>query len=151
MGEVYRARDTRLERTVAIKVLPEHLSNNPQLRERFDREAKAISSLSHPHICALHDVGHQDGVDFLVMEFLEGETLAPTTGAGSSNCQSTSKERAGAITRSLKAKVPATRIVYWRSHECPCRNPAASSGGDHHAGPVGRPRTGALMREMPPQ
>jgi Tol biopolymer transport system component len=76
MGEVYRARDTRLDRTVAIKVLPEHLSSNPQLRERFDREAKAISSLSHPHICALHDVGHQDGVDFLVMEFLEGETLA---------------------------------------------------------------------------
>ena len=76
MGEVYRARDTRLDRTVAVKVLPEHLSSNPQLRERFDREAKAISSLSHPHICALHDVGHQDGVDFLVMEFLEGETLA---------------------------------------------------------------------------
>ena len=76
MGEVYRARDTRLDRMVAIKVLPEHLSSNPQLRERFDREAKAISSLSHPHICALYDVGHQDGVDFLVMEFLEGETLA---------------------------------------------------------------------------
>jgi Tol biopolymer transport system component/predicted Ser/Thr protein kinase len=76
MGEVYRARDTRLERTVAIKVLPEHLSSNPQLRERFDREAKAISSLSHPHICPLYDVGHQDGVDFLVMEYLEGETLA---------------------------------------------------------------------------
>ena len=76
MGEVYRARDTRLDRVVAIKVLPEHLSSNPQLRERFDREAKAISSLSHPHICPLYDVGHQDGVDFLVMEFLEGETLA---------------------------------------------------------------------------
>jgi serine/threonine protein kinase len=75
MGEVYRARDTRLDRTVAIKVLPEHLSN-PQLRERFDREAKAISSLSHPHICSLYDVGHQDGIDFLVMEYLEGETLA---------------------------------------------------------------------------
>src|SRR6266436_6403512 len=76
MGEVYRARDTRLDRTVAVKVLPEHLSSNPQLRERFDREAKAISSLSHPHICPLYDVGHQEGVDFLVMEFLEGETLA---------------------------------------------------------------------------
>src|SRR5579859_1321886 len=76
MGEVYRARDTRLDRTVAIKVLPEHLSSNPQLRERFDREAKAISSLSHPHICPLYDVGHQDGVDFIVMEYLEGETLA---------------------------------------------------------------------------
>ena len=76
MGEVYRARDTRLDRTVAIKVLPEHLSSNPERRERFDREAKAISSLSHPHICPLYDVGHQEGVDFLVMEFLEGETLA---------------------------------------------------------------------------
>src|SRR5207249_5684893 len=58
------------------KVLPEHLSSNPQQRERFDREAKAISSLSHPHICALYDVGHQDGIDYLVMEYLEGETLA---------------------------------------------------------------------------
>jgi eukaryotic-like serine/threonine-protein kinase len=76
MGEVYRARDTRLDRVVAIKVLPEHCSSNPQLRERFDREAKAISSLSHPHICALYDVGHQDGIDYLVMEYLEGETLA---------------------------------------------------------------------------
>jgi len=76
MGEVYRARDTRLERVVAIKILPSHLSSNPQARERFDREAKAISSLSHPHICQLYDVGHQDGVDFLVMEYLEGETLA---------------------------------------------------------------------------
>src|SRR2546426_797921 len=76
MGEVYRARDTRLDRTVAIKILPEHLSSNPQLRERFDREAKAISSLSHPHICPLYDVGHQDGIDYLVMEHLEGETLA---------------------------------------------------------------------------
>jgi predicted Ser/Thr protein kinase len=76
MGEVYRARDTRLDRTVAIKVLPSHLSSNPQSRERFEREAKAISSLSHPHICPIYDVGHQDGVDFLVMEYLEGETLA---------------------------------------------------------------------------
>src|SRR5438309_7854638 len=76
MGEVYRARDTRLERTVAIKVLPSHLSTNPDLRARFEREAKAVSSLQHPHICVLHDVGSQDGVDFLVMEYLEGETLA---------------------------------------------------------------------------
>src|ERR1700686_4975242 len=76
MGEVYRARDTRLERTVAIKVLPTHLSSDPELKARFEREARAISSLSHPHICTLHDVGHQDGVDFLVMEYLEGETLA---------------------------------------------------------------------------
>src|ERR1700681_4411373 len=76
MGEVYRARDTRLGRIVAVKVLPEHLSSNPQSRERFEREAKAISSLSHPHICTLHDVGHHDGIDYLVMEYLEGQTLA---------------------------------------------------------------------------
>jgi serine/threonine protein kinase/Tol biopolymer transport system component len=79
MGEVYRARDTRLERTVAIKVLPAHLSSTPEARRRFEREAKAISQLSHPHICALFDVGHQDTtqgpVDYLVMEFIEGETL----------------------------------------------------------------------------
>src|SRR3984893_10171675 len=73
MGEVYRARDTRLDRTVAIKVLPEHLSSNPQLRERFDHEARGISSLSHPHICPLYDVGQQDGIDYLVIEYLEGE------------------------------------------------------------------------------
>src|SRR5437016_3277571 len=75
MGEVYRARDTRLERDVAVKVLPTNLSSDPSLRQRLEREAKAISKLSHPHICTLHDVGHQDGVDFLVMEYLEGETL----------------------------------------------------------------------------
>jgi eukaryotic-like serine/threonine-protein kinase len=76
MGEVYRARDTRLGRDVAIKVLPQHLSSNPELKERFDREARAISSLNHARICTLHDVGHQEGVDFLVMEYLEGESLA---------------------------------------------------------------------------
>jgi serine/threonine protein kinase/Tol biopolymer transport system component len=76
IGEVYKARDTRLDRPVAIKVLPEHRSGNPQVRERFEREAKAISLLSHPHICPLYDIGQQDGVDYLVMEYLEGETLA---------------------------------------------------------------------------
>ena len=76
MGEVYRARDTRLDRTVAIKILPEHISAKPQARERFEQEARAVSSLNHPHICILHDVGHQDGIDYLVMEYLEGETLA---------------------------------------------------------------------------
>jgi len=75
MGEVYRARDTRLERTVAIKILPSHLSSNPEAKQRFEREARAISSLNHPNICTLHDVGHQDGSDYLVMEYLEGETL----------------------------------------------------------------------------
>jgi Tol biopolymer transport system component/tRNA A-37 threonylcarbamoyl transferase component Bud32 len=76
MGEVYRARDTRLDRTVAIKVLPEHAATRPEVRERFEREARAVSALNHPHICALYDIGRQDGVDFLVMEYLEGETLA---------------------------------------------------------------------------
>ena len=75
MGEVYRARDTRLGRDVAIKVLPSHLSSDANLKVRFEREARAISSLSHPNICTLHDVGSQNGVDFLVMEYLEGETL----------------------------------------------------------------------------
>jgi len=75
MGEVYRARDTRLDREVAIKVLPASLSSDASLRQRLEREAKAVSKLSHPHICTLHDIGHQDGVDFLVMEYLEGETL----------------------------------------------------------------------------
>jgi len=76
MGEVYRARDTRLDRTVAIKVLPPQLAADPQLRERFEREARAISSLQHPHICALFDVGRDCDHEFLVLEFLEGETLA---------------------------------------------------------------------------
>ena len=76
MGEVYKATDTRLDRTVAIKVLPEHVADDPDLRQRFEREAKTISSLNHPHICTLYDVGQEDGIDFLVMEYLDGETLA---------------------------------------------------------------------------
>jgi serine/threonine protein kinase/tetratricopeptide (TPR) repeat protein len=76
MGEVYRARDTRLDRTIAVKVLPDHLSSSPDAKQRFEREARTISSLNHPHICQLYDIGSQDGTDFLVMEFLEGETLA---------------------------------------------------------------------------
>src|SRR5437762_1298439 len=76
MGEVYRARDTRLERTVAIKILPAQFSTDPVRKQRFEREAKTISSLNHPNICTLHDIGHQDGMDYLVMECVEGETLA---------------------------------------------------------------------------
>src|SRR6266481_4523567 len=76
MGEVYRAHDTRLDREVAIKVLPSHVSQNHDLQARFEREAKTISGLQHPNICVLYDIGRQDGVDFLVMEYLEGETLA---------------------------------------------------------------------------
>jgi serine/threonine protein kinase/Tol biopolymer transport system component len=76
MGEVYRARDTRLNRVVAIKVLPAHLADKPDVRERFEREARTVASLNHPHICTLFDIGQQDGIDYLVMEYLEGETLA---------------------------------------------------------------------------
>src|SRR5262245_15743429 len=82
MGEVYRARDRRLDRFVAIKVLPEHLAADPDLRDRFEREARAVSSLNHPHICTLHDIGEQDGVSFLVMELLEGETLGDRLARG---------------------------------------------------------------------
>ncbi len=76
MGEVYRARDARLERDVAVKILPPHLSSDPDLKARFEREARSISALSHPHICHLYDIGSQDGTDYLVMELLEGQTLA---------------------------------------------------------------------------
>lgn len=76
MGEVYRATDTRLDRTVALKILPGDLSIDAQFRERFEREARAVAALSHPHICTIHDVGRHEGVDFLVLEYLEGETLA---------------------------------------------------------------------------
>jgi eukaryotic-like serine/threonine-protein kinase len=114
MGEVYRARDTRLGRDVAIKVLPQHLSANPELKQRFEREARAISALNHPRICTLHDIGSQDGVDFLVMEYLEGESLAqrlkrgrlPLKEAlkiGIEVCEALDKaHRAGIIHRDLK-------------------------------------------------
>jgi serine/threonine protein kinase len=82
MGEVYKARDTRLDRTVAMKVLPSRFARDPELRKRLHREARAISSLNHPHIRALYDIGEQDGLEFLVMEYLEGETLADRLGAG---------------------------------------------------------------------
>jgi len=82
MGEVYKGRDTRLDRTVAIKVLPSLLAGDPQFRDRFDREARAISQLTHAHICTLYDVGHQDGTHYLVMEYLDGETLADRLAKG---------------------------------------------------------------------
>ena len=82
MGEVYRARDTRLDRTVAIKVLPAQAADNLEARQRFEREARAVSALNHPHICTLYDVGRQDGIDFLVMEYLEGESLSQRLAAG---------------------------------------------------------------------
>ena len=82
MGEVYRARDTRLGREVAVKVLPAHLSSSEEMRQRFEREARAISQLSHPHVCALYDVGSHEGIEYLVMELLEGETLAARLAKG---------------------------------------------------------------------
>jgi serine/threonine protein kinase len=81
MGVVYRARDTRLNRSVALKVLPEELAD-PRMRERLAREAKAVSALSHPNICALYDVGSSDGVEYFVMEYLEGESLAQRIARG---------------------------------------------------------------------
>ena len=89
MGEVYKARDSRLDRIVAIKVLPTHLADRSELRERFDREAKTIASLTHPHICTLHDISHQDDIDFLVMEYIEGETLAQRLQKGALPIQQT--------------------------------------------------------------
>src|SRR5678810_113752 len=76
MGEVYKAKDIRLNRQVAVKVLPEHVSQDPERKQRFEREAQTIASLDHPHICVLFDVGHESGTDFLVMEYLEGVSLA---------------------------------------------------------------------------
>jgi len=81
MGEVYRARDTRLDRTVAIKVLPAHLSSDPARRQRFEREARAVASLNHPHICVLHDIGTQDAVDFLVLEYFGRRNPRPSARA----------------------------------------------------------------------
>ncbi len=114
MGEVYRARDTRLDRTVAIKVLPNHLAESPQAKERFDREARAISALNHPNICTLYDIGHQDGLSFLVMEYLQGESLAERLQKGALSVKKTlrigidvcealeSAHRQGIVHRDLK-------------------------------------------------
>ena len=93
MGEVYKATDTRLDRTVAIKVLPEHVAADADLQQRFEREAKTLAALSHPHICHIHDVGSQDGIDFLVMEYLEGETLEQRL--KKVRCRSTRRCRSG--------------------------------------------------------
>src|SRR5262249_46742942 len=82
MGEVYQARDSRLDRTVAIKILPSSLNGVPELRARFEREARVISSLNHPHICALYDVGQDNGTDYLVLEYLQGQTLAEEIAKG---------------------------------------------------------------------
>jgi serine/threonine protein kinase len=82
MGEVYRARDSRLNRTIAVKVLAPNLSGNPEYRQRFEREARTVAALSHPHICPVYDIGAHDGLDYLVMEYLEGENLAARIAKG---------------------------------------------------------------------
>ena len=91
MGEVYKARDTRLDRTVAIKVLPEHIAKREDLRARFEREARAVASLNHPHICVLHDIGNQDGIGYMVMEYIEGETLAARIAEGAASARSSAQ------------------------------------------------------------
>ena len=87
MGEVYKACDTRLDRTVAIKVLPEHIAQREDLRQRFEREARAIASRNHPHICVLHAIGNQDGIGYMVMELMEGETLAARISRGRNSAE----------------------------------------------------------------
>ena len=110
MGEVYKARDTSLDRTVAIKVLPEHLAANSDLNQRFEREAKTISSLNHPHICTLYDIGSQDGIDFLVMEYLEGDTLAQRLAKG-----------ALPLDQVLQVTIEVPRSVPHEHRRCTCR------------------------------
>jgi eukaryotic-like serine/threonine-protein kinase len=100
MGEVYRARDTRLERTVAVKILANGLAQAPGFKDRFEREARTVSSLNHPNICTLYDVGNQNGTEFLVMEYLDGETLASRLQRGRMGLQECLKhaiELAGAL------------------------------------------------------
>ena len=145
MGEVYRARDTRLDRTVAVKILPSHLSDNPEAKQRFDREARAISSLNHPNICTLYDVGHQDGTDYLVMEFLEGDTLAQrlrkgplplvqVLKVGSEICEGLEKaHRSGVMHRDLKpgnvmlTKTGAKLMDFGLAKAVPAGTPPSSS------------------------
>jgi hypothetical protein len=123
MGEVYLATDTRLDRKVAIKVLASHLSSSPELKQRMEREARAISSLNHPHICHLYDIGSQDGIDYLVMEFLEGKTLGPTA---SQRCAATER---GLQSRDCRGRSASRRASKW---DCSSRPEA----GEHHAGPA---------------
>jgi serine/threonine protein kinase len=123
MGEVYKARDTRLERLVAIKVLPTHIAQREELRLRFEREAQAVSSLNHPHICVLYDIGRQDGIDYMVMECLEGETVGERISRGALPPQQALQysiqiadalhraHRAGIMHRDVK-HAPEKRIIY---------------------------------------
>jgi serine/threonine protein kinase len=130
MGEVYRARDTRLDRIVAIKILPSHLSENAEARQRFEREARTISSLNHPNVCTLHDVGHQDGIDYLVMEYLEGETLAD---------------------RLLKGPLPVEQVLKYATEICEGLEKAHRSGVVHRdlkPGNIMLTKTGAKLMDF---
>ena len=111
MGEVYKAKDTRLERTVAIKVLPQHMSASAEVRERFEREAKMISQLSHPHICALYDVGREGDVEYLVMEYLEGETLSDRLAKGPLPLEATLRSGRTSPMRSTRRTVTGSCIA----------------------------------------
>ena len=115
MGQVWQATDTQLnrqarDRDVAIKVLPEHVASDPDLKQRFEHEAKTISSLNHPHICTLHDIGSQDGIDFLVMEYLEGDTLAQRLAKG-----------ALPLDQVLQVTIEVPRSVPHEHRRCTCR------------------------------
>ena len=129
MGEVYRALDTRLDRTVAVKILPSHLSQDPDAKQRFDREVRAISSLNHPNICTLHDVGHQDGIDYPVMELLDGQTLAD---------------------RLLKGPLPAEQVLKCGRGICEGLEKAHKSGVVHRdlkPGNIMLTKTGAKLKD----
>jgi serine/threonine protein kinase len=144
MGEVYRARDTRLGRDVALKILPKETSADPDRKQRFEREAKMISSLNHPHICTLHDIGSQDGQDYLVMECVDGETLAKRLEKGPLSLEQMLKygaqiadaldkaHRSGIVRdahweKSIRGKEPAQRSIshfgkgscFYHSHQAP--------------------------------
>ena len=108
MGEVYKAIDTRLHRTVAIKVLLSHVAGDPQLRQRFEHEARTLGALKHPHICPIHDVGSVNGADYLVMEFLEGETLADRLKQGAFLSTRRSRSASRSRTRSTRLIAPAS-------------------------------------------
>ena len=110
MGEVYRAKDTRLGREVAVKVLPQHLIESADVRARFEREARTVSSLNHPHICTLHDVGREGTTDYLVMELVDGETLAERIERGPFPCSMCSALESRSPTRSTGPTGPASCI-----------------------------------------
>ena len=160
MGEVYRAKDTRLGRDVAVKVLPVHMSSSPELRQRLEREAKTISQLSHPHICMLHDVGHQNGTDYLVMEFLEGETLADRLAKGALPVEQALKigieiagaldaaHRSGIVHRDLKpGNIMVTADGQVKILDFGLAKPQGPMAGGEDEATVERPIRGELTRE----